>query len=80
MFCKHIRVAKYDEDIGMLRYFCDAYPEGVPRAVKTAGHFFSKPGDNGIQFELMTGCELPDFFMRWKDEEEAVYAKFTNIT
>ena len=30
---------------------CDAYPDGIPDAVFSAGHRFSKPDDKGIQFQ-----------------------------
>lgn len=65
LFCRHIRKREYidyEDGEGKIVYFCDAYPEGVPVAVKVAGHFYPKPGDNGIQFELMTGCILPEYF------------------
>lgn len=42
---------------------CDAFPNGIPAAIIEGGdHRKAWPGDNGIQFELEKGAELPTRF------------------
>ena len=40
---------------------CDAFPEGIPEEVMSAGadHMEPIPGDSGITFELMPDAEFP---------------------
>ena len=47
--CYYCERSKYNND-GLIK-ICEAYPDGIPQAVLEAGHFFPKPGDNGIQFK-----------------------------
>lgn len=46
---------------------CDAFPEGIPRAIYWDGerHFDPYPGDNGLQFLPRPGFE--DMEAKWRD-------------
>ena len=59
-FCVHNSYSKEEIKKGLynrgfdwekVRISCDAYPNGIPKAVFIAGHLYPKPNDNGIQFE-----------------------------
>lgn len=53
--CKHLIGVKADEDIIETsdRWFCEAFPDGVPKEIAFGDNDHTEPfdGDNGIQFE-----------------------------
>lgn len=53
---------------------CDAYPEGIPAAIYWTSHFYPKPNDNGIQFELKDGEILPE--QQTQAEEDEYYQNY----
>ena len=68
--CKHIKGSRYDEQRDESTYYCKAYSQGIPEAVFHAGHLYPKPGDNGIQFEQMSGALTPEDVGRNHSQEE----------
>ena len=63
-FCKHLQDSEYDKSKDDTKYYCKAYPKGIPDAVMDSGHIYPKPEDNGIRFEQMPGTgKLPDYLI-----------------
>ncbi|MBR0075473.1 MAG: hypothetical protein IJP96_06945 [Synergistaceae bacterium] len=59
LYCKH-----REDD-----FKCKAYPKGIPDALLYGTHFYPKPGDHGIQFEVKE--EAASFYPAWyKDSQE----------
>ena len=54
---------------------CEAYPDGIPEAVIYAGHIFSKPGDNGLQFTPKNIDEK----IRWRHDKKAENREYKEL-
>jgi hypothetical protein len=52
--CKHLHDVMKNKG-----FFCDAYPEGIPKAILEYDADHRKPhqGDHGIQFEIADGLD-----------------------
>ena len=61
----------FDIDPDKAQKSCDAYPDGIPDAVFSAGHRFPKPNDKGIQFQGYEGFDIMD--NRTQEQEDDAY-------
>ena len=78
-WCKHLKSGRtHDEEHERFIYHCAAYPEGIPEAVREAGHLYPKPGDSGIQFEARGNVVLPEEMRHSQEEEDANYQWYAN--
>lgn len=70
-FCKHLDWDRSSISYG--RYFCRAFPQGIPMEIATGEveHTTPYPGDHGIQYEPIedNGEEPPDLNDRQAVEE-----------
>ena len=67
-WCKRLydfHLGEYDRVIA----HCEAYPNGIPESVFYAGHFYPKPGDNGLQFDYKD-TDLVGIIEKKSQEEE----------
>lgn len=71
--CARMTGSSLSDDLTTRTLYCEAYPDGVPEAVYHAGHFYPKPGDNGLQFKLIEGIKLPEYIEQSQEKEDANY-------
>lgn len=78
-YCKHFQKEKTiytdDDSDELTKYFCEAYPNGIPEAIFFTSHFYAKPNDNNLQFSPVKD-KRAKALTRLKpkqDEEDAAY-------
>lgn len=60
--CRHFKGKSVDEENLKMRYFCAAFPNGIPEDIVLGlvSHTTEYPGDNGIRFAPLEGGEKGD--------------------